>query len=349
MRTILFSLFSCGISLVIVGDHLRADPPVEKRVLKPIRPLPVPVRQKFQLRVQKISRFPRQLRPAASKPASKNGLEVTIQPEKKSFPLNSPLAFEVKLTNRSKQGMLLFGVDGLGVKPKLVVANLKNANQWSIQSQFDPARKNGKSIPLMPGKSLTLYLVAESSLIPRPGPIPIPRPRKPSPFLQIRQGRPIIRPPIPVNQNLPCGQGKCRARLFLEFQQNPDKRRFPFPHWVGKLASESVDFQVGKPEPIFVPGQPLTKDRAIKLAYPVAERALRAHYKPIENIRPPHPGPWIESPEKTAIAKKSAAGVWTVSWTHFPKAGHGYNVKVEVFANGLANLRDVFTSYSRAK
>lgn len=328
--------------------------PAQPQVAKPIRVLP-PVRDPFQLRVQKNSRFPKEARPAASNPASNNGLEITIQPEKKEFAGNGPLAFEVVLTNRSKKGFMLHSSSfGGGASPKLVISNQTNANQWTIAGkwQFGPS-----PTPLEPGKSLTLTFVVESRFI---GPVPFPRPI-PRPFLgrpdmlkgkaaaQIRIGKPgrPIRPPVIVRPNLPCGEGKCRARLFLEFTQTPLKRRYKYPHWIGKIATGTVDFKVGKPQPVVGPGGPATKEQAIRVSHPVAERALQGNYKPVANIRPPRVGPWIESPEKTATVKKTANGGWTVSWTSFPKNGHGYNITIDVSRNGGAVVREVFTNYSK--
>lgn len=325
-------------------------PAKQRRIVKPIRPLP-PVRNLYRLRVQKTSRFPKAARPAASKPVSTNGLQVTIQSEKKEFAGNGPLAFEVVLTNRSKKGIILFSPNGLGKSPKLVISNQANANQWSIVGKLNsPAAFT----TLAAGKSLTLTVVVEASFV-RPIPFPQPRPgiRRGKAAPQIRIGKPgqIIgrpfRPPIIAVPNLPCGQGKCRARLLLEFHQGPQKREFLFPQWNGKIATGTVDFTVGQPQPIVAPGGPTTKQQAIRVAYPVAERALQSHYKPIANIRPAKVGVWIESPEKNAAVKKLAGGGWTVSWTKFPRTGHGHSVTVTVSATGASFVSAVFTSYSK--
>jgi hypothetical protein len=364
------AILFCGLLLGADDAKQPAASRLRARVGKPIRrPAPVPVAQKFRLRVQKTSRFPKQVRPAVSKPSAVNGLEITIQPEKKEFALNGPLAFEVKLTNRSKQGLMLFGSSSLGVKPKLVVKNLKTAKQWTIQGTISPALGGDISVVLAPGKSLTLTLVAEATFV-RPIPRPFPRPVPfPQPRIQLQRavgaiqiapagrkpadkrpgivvGRPV-RPPFIVNGNLPCGMGNCRTQLFLEFARNPQKRKFEFPHWTGKLATATTDFNIGKPAPNFVPGQAVTKSQAIRMARPVAERALVGHYKPLKTFRPPRVGPWILSPEKTATVKKLTNGGWKVGWTHFPRSGHGYNVTVDVNSRGGAILRDVFTSYSK--
>ena len=340
------------ILLIAAGFLVAADavqkpgkPAVQPRVARPIRVKPI-IRNQFQFRVQKSSRFPKQARPAVSKPVTNRGLQVTVQPEKKEFAGNGPLAFEVVLTNRSQKGLMLYSPNGLGKSPQLVISNLNNANQWTISSTL---KLGGSSTPLAPGKSLTLTAVVETRFVrPVPFPQPIPRPnvRRGKGAAQIRIGRPI-RPPIIAVPAMPCGQGKCRARLLLEFAENPQKKRYPFPHWTGKIASGPIDFTVGKPRPIVVPGGPASKDQAIRLAHPVAERALQGHYKPLANVRPPRVGPWIESPEKTAAVKKSATGGWSVSWTSFPAKGHGYNITVEVSNRGGAVVREVFTSYSK--
>ena len=54
---------------------------------------------KYRVSVQSKPKFPKAERPNASVPASLKGLSVTIQPEKKTFAGNGPLAFEVQLTN----------------------------------------------------------------------------------------------------------------------------------------------------------------------------------------------------------------------------------------------------------
>lgn len=353
-------LMLAAVGLFFAADAA-AQPPAAQRqpVVKPIRIRPQ-VRVPFQLRVQKTSRFPKEARPAASQPVSTRGLQVTIQPEKKEFAGNGPLAFEVVLTNTSKRGFMLHSPHGLGTSPKLVISNQTNANQWSIVGKLDTGHVPAA---LAPGKSLTLTVVVEARFIrpvpfPQPRPLPRPLPGRPNvrnqkagAALQVKQRRPVIgrpiRPPVVVAPSLPCGQGQCRARLLLQFTQTPLKRRYQFPHWQGKIASGTVDFKVGKPQPIVGPGGPNTKEQAIRVAHPVAERALRNHYKPVDGVRPPRVGPWIESPEKTATVKKLANGGWTISWTRFPRNGHGYNVVVDVRRGGGAVVREVFTSYSK--
>jgi hypothetical protein len=350
------------VGVIAAGTALAKDAAAPKQ---PARRRPaigiLPVRGQFETRVQTSPRFKKQNRPAASKPASVNGLQVTVQPEKKTFAGNGPLAFEVTLRNVSERPFQLDRATLLGGSPKLVISNQKTAAQWTA-----PELKKGataKTVMLKPGKTVKYTLVVESRfIVPVPIPFPGPRPLPPRRFAPkaaqpgvLRQpgkpgiviGGPIRRPPIFVNQLLPCGQGPCRGRIFLEFTA-PDAAKSKTPFWSGKLASGTFDFEVGKPEPVWTPGQPLKKDQAIRLAHPVAERALSASYKPVAGLRPAKVGPWIESPEKTATAKQDKAGNWTVSWTSFPKTGHSYNVTVTVSKFGGAAVTEVFTGYSKA-
>lgn len=343
---------------VVAKDAVAPKPPARRRPAIGI----LPVRRQFETRVQTSSRFKKQDRPAASQPASVNGLQVAVQPEKKTFAGNGPLAFEVTLKNVSEKPFQLDRATLLGGSPKLVISNQKTAAQWTA-----PALKKGataKTVTLKPGKTVKYTLVVESRFI-GPVPIPFPRPRplpprravpavpkaaQPAPAKPgVAVGAPIRRqrPPIVWNGLLPCGQGPCRGRLFLEFTA-PDAAKGKTPIWSGKIASGTFDFKVGKPEPVWTPGQPLKKEQAIRLAHPAAERALSASYKPVAGIRPAKVGPWIESPEKTATAKKDKAGNWTVSWTSFPKTGHSYNVTVKVSKFGGATVTEVFTGYSKA-
>lgn len=355
------ALFSI-LSVIVVGTAVAQDAipkrPAQRRPAIGI----VPARGQFATRVQTTPRFKKQDRPAASKPATVNGLQVTVQPEKKSFAGNGPLAFEVALKNVSEKPFQLDRATLLGGRPKLVISNRKTAAQWTAPVLKKSA--TAKTVTLKPGKALKYTLVVESRFIggpipfPVPRPIPLPRPRavpkaaQPAVLLPpgkpgVVIGAPIRRRPIILNPTLPCGQGPCRGRLFLEFDA-PDAAKGTTPFWSGKIASNTFDFEVGKPEPVWSPGQPLKKEQAIRLAHPVAERSLSASYKPVAGIRPAKAGVWIESPEKTATAKQDQAGNWTVSWTHFPKTGHSYNVTVTVSKFGGAAVTEVFSGYSKA-
>jgi hypothetical protein len=158
------------------------------------------------------------------------------------------------------------------------------------------------------------------------------------------------RPPVVIGPAVPCGEGQCRARLFLEFQTDP-LAKYRHPVWTGKIATGTVNFQVGKSQPVPVPvppivGGPMTKERAIQLAQAAAEQVLQSNYQPVEGVKPPHQGAWITNAEKTAAVTEMKAGVWTIAWTHFPQKGFSYNVKIDVGTNGATTVREVFTSYS---
>jgi hypothetical protein len=110
-----------------------------------------------------------------------------------------------------------------------------------------------------------------------------------------------------------------------------------------------VDFKVGKSVPVAVPpvvGGAMTKERVIQVAKAAAERALKANYQPQGTVKPAHQGEWIKDAEKTANVAENKTGGWTISWSHFPKSGFSYNVKVDVPASGAATVREVFASYS---
>jgi hypothetical protein len=250
----------------------------------------------------------------------------------------------------------------LGPAPKLTISNQTNANQWSITGEFEKA-KSLAAVQLGPGESKTYTLVVEANVAIAPPPVPLPRPIpmpvRPVPEPAVEQEpaanpnadrRRILppRPPVVVGPALPCGEGECRARLLLEFQTDP-LRRYKHPTWTGKIATGTVDFKVGKSRPIAVPprgGGPLTKARAIQQAQAAAERALQSNYQPAAGLKPAHQGAWITDPEKTATVTEKKAGGWTIAWTHFPKKGFSYNVKVDVSAGGATIVREVFTSYS---
>ncbi|MFQ5734310.1 MAG: hypothetical protein ACE5KM_20420, partial [Planctomycetaceae bacterium] len=314
-----------------------------------------------------------------SVPASDRGLQIAIQPEKKTFAANGPVALQVTLKNVSKKAFRLNQPGTLGGTPKLVMANQKTAAQWSITAKargFNPR----DVVVIEPGKTVTYHVVVEGVMVfpprpfPRPRPFPNPRPLPPRrqlkgapapqaapaagkgvalPDKRIIIGKPVrpigrpIRPPVIIRSTLPVGQGPVKATLFLEFKQPKNAAEQKTPLWTGKLASKPVAFAIGKPT-FIVPGTPVSKEQAIRVARPAAERALSAAYKPIKGLRPPKVGPWIESPEKTATAKKQKDGSWIVGWTHFPKTGHSYNVTVTVSRFGGASVREVFAGYSKA-
>ncbi len=331
------------------------------KIIKPAPP--VPAQAAFELKVEAKPRFPNANRPAASEPAEVKLLSVTIQPEKTEFAGNGPLSFLVTLENKSKSPLLVYGLEHLGAAPKLVVSNLDNANQWSIAGDFTKA-KDQAAVPLGAGESKTYTLVVEANIaFPRPIPLPrpLPMPLRPVPAPVFRAGEaekqpanpqpvpPGRRRPIFVGPALPCGAGKCRAKLFLEFQTDP-LRRYRVPQWTGKIATGTVDFEVGKPQPgVQLPGVggPLTKQQAIRLAQAAAERALQSNYQPAPGIKPAHQGVWIKDAEKTAAIAEKKPGGWTISWTAFPKTGFSYNVKVDVSPSGAATIREVFTGYSK--
>lgn len=249
----------------------------------------------------------------ASSPADDRGLQLTIQPEKKSFNVKEPLAFTVTLKNTSQKNIMLHGGELLGLSPKLVVANMKSAAQWTIQGDFSKS-KEIKSIVLKPGEEIQRTLVAT------PATQQIGKPVRIMPFGGIRpniKGRPIqikingmkikLKNAIPQKQpapkrakpvrirrllpnkakavqpknaeksnkeqariqqlapriaicgvvgvmppasalgfTLPCGKGECRARLFLEFKESPNKKKLAAPYWAGKIVSQPVDFEVAE-------------------------------------------------------------------------------------------------------
>lgn len=347
-----------------IAGLLSAEPFLQEKDQRRVRkPGPVVVAgNSFKIKVQTQPKFPKAQRAEASVPAETKSLSVTIQPEKTSFAGNGPLAFLVTFENKSQKPMMLFGLEHLGKSPKLVIANLKSTSQWSLTGEF-AQDKNRPAVELEPGKSKTYTLVVEGRAVMAPPPFPMPRPIPfpvPAKANAAKGGQPAVRkappkilpprrPPVVVGPTLPCGQGKCRARLLLEFQTDPI-RRYKHPTWTGKIATGTVDFQVGKPEPIPVPpvvgGGPLNKTRAIQLAQAAAERALSSNYRPVPGIKPAHQGSWITNAEKTASVTEKKTGGWTIAWTHFPKKGFSYNVKVDVGSNRSTVIREVFTSYS---
>jgi hypothetical protein len=325
------------------------------------------VQATFAMKIETKPRFPKTARTAASQVAETKGLAVTIQPEKNTFAGNGPLAFEVVFENKSKKPILLHGLEHLGVGPKLVVANLANTNQWTVVGKFEKA-KNMPAVKLAVGEKKKYTLVVEATRFIRPPVIvPFPRPR-PRPFparghvkadravaAPPRRGKPIQiapprrRPPVFIGPLLPCGQGKCRVRLLLEFKQAANAGKQAASQWVGRVATGTVDFTVGKPVPGVVPPivvQPFTKERAITSAHEAAERALQANYKPVAGIRPAHKGAWITDPQKSAGVKVKKGTGWTIQWTSFPKAGFSYNVTVDVNTGGGAVVREIFTGFS---
>ncbi|MBT6156856.1 MAG: hypothetical protein HOK71_05815 [Planctomycetaceae bacterium] len=330
------------------------------KIGKPIAPVGLP---KYKVSVQSKPRFPKSQRPKASEPASLRGLSVTIQPEKKTFAGNGPLAFEVQLTNTSKKPFLLFRGATLGAGAKLVVSNRKTATQWE---PGPPTIVKRGTVSLPPGKSVKYWLVVETQFVavpfPRPLPQPIPRPFPKRQQLEgkaaaaieapaVRRRPAVIVPPF-VGPVMPCGQGACRVRLLLEFKGDP-LGKYATPLWTGKIATGTVDFEVGAPQPIKPPVigppivGPLTKQQAITVAQAAAERALNANYKPLAPVRPPHAGVWISRAQKTAQVKRQKGGGWTIGWTQVPKGkGFRFNVAVKVDTRGGARVQEVFTGYS---
>jgi hypothetical protein len=279
---------------------------------------------------------------------------VTIQPERSEFAGNGPLAFQVVLKNESDSSVMLYASDQLGLKAKLVISNLENAKQWTV-SLSKLRRIAGSSQVLAAGKSLKYTIVVQSSPrivpIPRPIPRPIPFPKRGAAQL-IRVPK---RPPVFVGPLLPCGQGKCRAWLLMEFGSNPARIRYQFPHWIGKTATGTVDFKIGAPRPVPFPTPPipppvvgpLTKQQAIQRAVVVAESSLSSIYRPFPPHKPAHQGRWIAQPQKNARAAAVAGGGWSVQWTFFPKGkGFEYNVRIDISTRGVATLREAFADYS---
>lgn len=368
MKTLSVTLVALLIlsTTTVRGDGLE---PAQKRpgqIVKPIAPVALP---KYRVTVQSKPKFPNQKRPKESEAVTEKGLSVTIQPERKKFAGNGPLAFEVEFKNVSDQPFLLYGAELLGQGAKLVVSNQKTAAQWEPGS---PTKgKDQPAVELKAGKSLKYTLVVEGVFafpqpIPLPRPIPQPLPR-PIPERKLQQDQagtaaqvdrrgpvPVVRPvpPVVIGPVMPCGKGPCRARLLLEFTSDP-RRRYATPQWTGKIASGPVDFEVGDPEPVRPPVigppviGPINKEKAVTLAQAAAERALQANYQPKDPVRPPHEGAWITDPQKTAAVKERKGGGWTVSWTQVPaETGFTFNVTVDVTAGGATVVREVFTAYS---
>ena len=352
-------------ALLSIGLTLGADVQSAKQpVAKPVAPSIVQT-ARFRMKVQAAPKFPGRPRPKASEPATVRGLTVTVQPELKQFSSSGPLAFEVVLKNDSEATFLLYDSARLGGKGSLVTSNLQTGSQWTIKNATGPQRN--RALKLEKGESVRYSVVVERvPVFYLPRPIPFPRPR-PIPFPQPVPKRGSVedagesvqkadrrRPPqIIVWSTLPCGTGRCRARLMLEFQTDR-LARYALPQWTGKIASNTVDFTVAggtaiPPVPPF-PGPivgPVNQQQAIRLAHAAAERALDALYKPIPGIRPEHQGPWIANFVQTATAEGRLVGAWKIGWTHFPKGrGFSYNVTVNVATTGATSVREVFTGYS---
>lgn len=355
-----FNLLATGFGLVLATGVLlaQAQEKAGGKIIKPAPPVVV-ASTPFELKVETKPRFPNENRPQASTPAEEKSLAVTIQPEKTEFAGNGPLALLVTFENKSKSPLILYGLEHLGASPKLVVSNQKSASQWSVTGDFSKAPDQAAA-ELGAGESKTYTLVIEANAVVVPQPIPFPMPRpiplpagavledlKPGPPPAVRRIVPP-RPPVVIGPALPVGEGACRAMLLLEFPSDP-ARKYQHPVWTGKIASRTVDFQVGKAQPVAVPpvvGGAMTKAQAITVAKAAAERALQVNYQPQGTVKPAHQGEWIKEAEKTANVTESKTGGWTIAWTHFPKSGFSYNVKVDVGQNGSANVREVFASYS---
>ncbi len=352
-------------ALLSIGLSLGADVQSTKQPVTKPSPPSIVQPARFRMQVQATPKFPGQPRPKASESATVRGLTVTVQPELKQFSSGGPLAFEVELKNDSQATFLLYDSARLGGKVTLVTSNLRTGSQWTIKDATSSQRN--RAVKLEQGESVryTVLVGAVPVYFP-PRPIPFPRPQ-PIPFPQPAPKRDSAeasgdgveqadrrRPPqIIVAPSLPCGTGRCRARLMLEFQADPLARHAQ-PQWTGKIASNTVDFTVAggtpiPPVPPF-PGPivgPVNRQQAIRLAHAAAERALDASYQPIPGIRPKHQGRWIANFERTASADGKLGGAWKIGWTHFPKRqGFSYNVSVNVASNGATSVREVFTGYS---
>lgn len=323
---------------------------------------PLPANATFRLVVEKDPRLPKGDRPESTAPAGDGRLSVSIQPERKQFPANGPLAVDVTLKNTSEKAFSLFGLDQLGGKPDLVIVHLKTAGQvHQVGPAVDP---KGSSVLLEPGKSVTRTVVVEYEpkffapppFNPVPGPIPLPRAAQPAPAvdgkapaIDAERRRPaLIAAPVPVTI---APEGTVRLRLMLEFVAPPDNRPAQ-PHWTGKLASEAIDVELTAPvavPPVVGPivGPPMNRDQAIAVAHRAAEAALNAAYNPVDPVRPPHEGAWIAEPAKDASVKDRNGGGWTVSWTHTQKGkGFSYHAVIDVDASGATTVREVFGGYS---
>lgn len=347
-----------------VVEPARKQPIVRPPIAKPAPPggQPIIAAPKWTMSIQEKPKFDEKQWGDVSESSTTKNLALTVQPELGEFAGNGPLAFRVTLKNDSPKPIVLAG-GRLGAKPRLVLANQKTAAQWSLEMKESD---ESKPVTLAPGKavSYTVTVTADQVFvmppIPRPIPRPIPLPRPvPQPFpaqpaigngkaeaLQVDRRRPVvpIRPPVVVGPVVPVGQGKIRARLFVEFEKTEAKPTA----WTGRIASNPVEFEIGAPKPIVPPvvGAPTTKEQAVRVAVPAAERALQANYQPVAGIHPAHSGTWIDDPTKTANVTETKTG-WRVAWTHTPKGkGFGYNVTVEVSRGGGAVVREVFTAYS---
>lgn len=329
-----------------VPPVVEPEPPMKKPpVIRPALPIAA---ANWTLNVREKANFEEKEWGTASEPASDRGLQVTLQPEQKTFAGNGPLAFRVTLTNTTEKPLVLASGTGLGESPRLVFSNQKTAAQWAISAKDDDA----KPLTIAAGESVSRTLIVNGGrlILPQPVPRPIPRPLPAQPAIQPRRIRALLpngkqlirRPAIVIGMaTVPVGQGPVRARLMLDFAKSDEKGA-----WSGKLASSTVEFVVGPPGQPVVPGVPTTKEQAIQTALPVAERALTANDTPVAGVRPAHVGTWIEDAEKTAKVDETDSG-WRVTWTHTPKEkGFGYNVTIEVNKGGGATVREVFTSYS---
>ena len=147
--------------------------------------------QPKEIQVQTKPKYKETQAGKVSTPVDDRGLQVTIQPQKDSFNVIEPLAFTVILKNISKKTIVLHRGEVLGPNPKLVVANMKTAAQWTVKADFSD-NKREKSITLKPGEELkrTLIASAVSHRNIRPGQImPFPQPIRPRP--PVFRGKPV--------------------------------------------------------------------------------------------------------------------------------------------------------------
>lgn len=249
---------------------------IERRVLPP-QP------RAFRLTTQEKPLVPGEPRTKPSTPASQQGLEIVVRPERKEFALNGPLSLRVTLKNVSERTLRIPAAAALGGHVELVVSNQKTGAQWTISSPAKAAEKVAAK-SLKPGESYTVTLIAKAPAnqwppIERPFPLPVQPQPVDNPRIQpLPAGKPVVRPavndaaqpkpgpnqvlppggqPVPGNprimprpvfpqQGMPCGVGPCRALLLLEF---PGNAAAPGALaggklWTGRIAAQPVDFEV---------------------------------------------------------------------------------------------------------
>jgi RNA polymerase sigma factor (sigma-70 family) len=163
--------------------------------------------------------------PTASEPVVKDGLSITVKPDKKVFEEEKPISFTVTFKNLSKQPFLLFDVD-YSWSCEVFIYQHSVVDGWAVGFPTNRGLRRAPipddSLPLQAGESRTVRVVLSNAVS------------------YVWRGQQTIANPW----RRYLAQGKYHVTVGRLFAENPAKGEYKYRHWTGAITSKPVDIEI---------------------------------------------------------------------------------------------------------